>query len=213
MTQKDKGPFVIALTGLPSSGKGEAARALVELASLRGWRAAQLTFSDQIKEEARRRGMPDSAFNRDVLSRMGIEMREAEGPGVLAARIIRRIRDWPEPRPDVFIADGMRHPGEFETLADFFGDRLLLAAIESDPAEIARRLLARGRADESPEAMQSEAGAIRLLEQELHGKLNALGPNVGRCMDLADVRVPNHGTLEELRRNAAALLDSLDVRR
>lgn len=205
--------YVIGLTGLPSSGKGEAAKALLSLLPDRGWRGEQILFSDQIKEEAQRRGIPDERFTRELLSQIGIEMREKEGPGVLAARIARKIESWPAPRPELFIADGVRHVGEVEVLRKAFGSRFVLASVESEPREIARRLLARRRADESPEAMQSEEKAIRLLKQELNGELSELGPNVGECMKLADVRLPNHGTLEDLRRTVETFFNSLTKKR
>lgn len=203
-------PRVIGLTGLPSSGKGEATRILTALAAERGWRTAQLIFSDQIKEEIRRRGIPDSQIDREMLSRVGAEMRQAEGPGVLANRIAARIQSWPEPQPEVFIVDGVRHPGEIETMRRVFGGRFALASVEAEPVEIARRLIARRRADESREAMRSEEDALRVLEREMLGKVSALGPNVGECARLADAHLPNHGTLEAFRGTVQAFFKSLD---
>jgi len=57
--------------------------------------------------------------------------------------------------------------------------------------------------------LRSEDGAIRLLEQELNGAPGKNAPNVGDCISLADVRVANHGTLEDLRRAVAAIFDKL----
>ena len=191
--------YVIGLTGLPSSGKGEVTTALLELARERGWTAEHLSFSDRIKEEARARGISEADVDRALLTQIGIEMREAEGPGVLAARIARKIKNRPEPRPDIFIVEALRHVGEIEVMRREFGERFVLAAVESDTREIARRLIARRRPDESREALASEENAARLLEQELNGQLSELGPNVGKCIAAADVCLPNHGTLLDLR--------------
>jgi dephospho-CoA kinase len=193
--------WIIGLTGLPSVGKGEVACALAGLAAARGWRLASISFSDQIKEEALSRGISEKSFTREMLSRIGTELREREGPGVLAARIVRKIKSWPgKKRPEVFVCDGVRHPGEVETLRAAFGKRFTLVAVESEPREIVQRLRARRRADESPDALRSEEGAIRLLEQELNGLPGKRAPNVGDCVRQADHRIPNHGTLEDLRR-------------
>lgn len=202
-------PRVIGLTGLPSSGKGEVTRIVTALAADRGWRTAQLVFSDQIKEEIRRRGIPEAQIDREMLSRVGAEMRHAEGPGVLANRIAARIQSWPAPQPELFIVDGVRHPGEIEVMRRVFGERFVLASVEADPSEIARRLIARRRADESREAMRSEEDALRVLERELLGKVSALGPNVGECARLADARLQNHGTLDDLRRAVGAFFKAL----
>ena len=85
----------------------------------------------------------------------------------------------------------------------------MLAAVESEPQEIARRLIARRRPDESLEALKSEENAVRLLERELNGQLSVLGPNVGSCIARADVHLPNHGTLEDLRQTARQFFESL----
>ena len=82
---------VIGLRGLPSSGKGETTFAFRRLAAARGWRAEHISFSDRIKDEARARGIDESAFTRDLLSRIGTELRETEGPGVLSKRIVRMM--------------------------------------------------------------------------------------------------------------------------
>ena len=190
---------VVGLTGLPSCGKGEVTRALLELAAARGWRGRHLSFSDRIKEEARRRGVSDDRFDRDLLSRLGIEMRKAEGPGVLAARIAEAIRQCPDPKPEFFVVEALRHTAEIRTLREAFGDRFVLAAVESDAEIIAGRLIARRRADESPDALESEENAVELLERERDGQLTALGPNVGACLAESDVHLENNGTLEELR--------------
>jgi dephospho-CoA kinase len=201
--------FVIGLTGLPSSGKGEVAEALSAAAAKRGWRVERLVFSDQIKEEARRRGIPDERFTRELMAEIGTELREKEGPGAIARRIAARIREWPEPRSEMFVADGLRHVGEAHELRSAFAERFLLVGVDSEPREIARRLIARHRSDESPEALQSEEKAVALLEEELNGKRSAMGPNVGQCMERADVILPNHGNLDDLRRTVAEFLNRL----
>ena len=200
---------IIGLTGLPSAGKGEVACALAGLAAARGWQLASISFSDQIKDEAKSRGIPEKTFTREMLSKIGTEMRANEGPGVLAARIARKIKSWPAPRPEVFVCDGIRHPGEVEVLRAAFGSNFTLVSVEADPAEIVRRLQARRRPDESPDAMRSEDGVIRLLQKELSGAPGKDAPNVGDCIRQADHHLANHCTLEDLRQAVADVFDKL----
>jgi len=200
---------VIGLTGLPSSGKGEATLAFQRLAAARGWRAEHVSFSDRIKDEARARGVAESAFTRELLSRIGTEMRETEGPGVLSKRIVRMIETWPAPSPELFIVEALRHVGEAETLREEFADRFTLIAVDCEPRIIARRLIARQRPDESPDALRSEEHAVRLLEEELQGKFSALGPNVGSVAALADYRLDNNGTLQDLHERVAEIFAEL----
>ena len=190
---------IIGLTGLPSSGKGEVTATILALAEARGWTAVHLSFSARIKEEARARGIADEKFTRELLSQIAIEMRQAEGPGVLALRLAGKILDWPEPAPEVFVVEALRHVGELDAMKETFGDRFVLISVECDVETIARRLIARQRPDESPEALQSEDKAIRLLEKELKGKQSALGPNVGDVAERADIHLANSGSLEELQ--------------
>jgi dephospho-CoA kinase len=103
----------------------------------------------------------------------------------------------------------VRHPGEVQALRAAFGKRFILVAVEAEPREIVRRLIARRRPDESPDALRSEDGAVRLLEQELTGAPGKNAPNVGDCIRLADVRIANHGTLEDLRRAVEEVFDKL----
>ena len=205
MSADSRPRLVVGLTGLPSSGKGEAAKALIALAERHGLAVACLSFSDRIKDEARRRGLADEQFTREKLTQLGIEMRQAEGPGVLACRIAAKIAAWPDPKPHIFIVEALRHVSEAVTLRREFGERFRLVAVEADPEEIARRLIARRREDESPAALQSRENAIRLLEQEMNGASGALGPNVAATMTHADGRLPNHGSLADLRRAVETL--------
>ena len=197
------GPNVIGLTGVPSSGKGEVAAALMQLCEARGWRVAHLSYSDRIKEEARARGHSDEEFERGLLSRIGTELRDTEGPGALSKRIAAKIKSWPAPVPEVFIVEALRSAGEVEALREEFGDRFRLIGVECEPRIIARRLIARQRADEDRAALQSEENAIRLIEKELNGEGPANAPNVGRTLQLADLRIRNNDTLDDLRQTVA----------
>jgi len=205
----DRPQHVIGLTGLPSSGKGEVAAALMHLADARGWCSAHLSFSDRIKEEALKRGIAQDGFERGMLSRIATEMREADGPGALARRIVEKINTWPGQRPELFVVEALRHPGEVETLRQAYGNRFTLVAVESDPVIIARRLITRRRPDESQDAMASEQKALELLERELRGGESPQSPNVGLTMRRADIRIENNGSLDELRETVARLFHNL----
>jgi hypothetical protein len=47
------------------------------------------------------------------------------------------------------------------------------------------------------------------LERELTGAPGKDAPNVGDCIRLADVRLANHGTLDDLRRAVEKVFDAL----
>lgn len=201
--------YVIGLTGLPSSGKGEVAGALIACAGERGWQAAHLSFSDCIKDEARAQGFDEGHLDRPLLGRIATEMREHEGPGVLALRIATKVDIWPAPRPEWFVVEALRHPGEVEALRATYGSRFTLIGVESDLAIIVHRLINRARSDESRTAMQSEEHAIRLLNEELRGSASPQSPNVGATLALADEMIENDGSLDELRQAVAEVFARL----
>jgi len=195
--------LVVGLTGPPGAGKGEAARFLAAWGQARGWRVGHLSFSDQIKEELRARGVADSAFTRELLTDTATRMREAEGPGVLAARIVSRIRREAAPA-EMYIVEAMRHAREIETLRQAFGATFAALAVEAGPDVTAERLLSRARPDESREAMQGREGARRMVEREMGGMKGQYAFSIAECVGLADGRVPNEGTLDDLRRAVEA---------
>ena len=199
-------PFVIGLTGLPSVGKGEVVNGLLRLASASGRRAEYFSFSDQIKEEARARGMPPERMDREAISALARDMREAEGPGVLAKRIAARVRERSAEGPaDVFVVEALRHESEIEILRAAFGERFRLIAVTAAFETIVGRMHTRNRADESRDAMQSEEKALELLRREHDGEPCDLSVNVGACIQAADVRIENDATIEALKAEAARL--------
>ena len=203
--------MVVGLTGAPGAGKGEAARFLAAWGQARGWRVAHLSFSDQIKEELRSRGVEDGAFTRELLTETATRMREAEGPGVLAARIVRRIRREAAPA-EMYIVEAIRHVREIETLREAFGGRFAALAVEAGEEVTAQRLLSRARPDESREALAGREGARRMVAREMGGMKGEFAFNIAECVRMADGRVRNEGTLEELRGAVAGWVEGVAER-
>lgn len=192
--------LVFALTGPPGAGKGEVAAALRAWAEGKGWTVGHLSFSDQIKAELLARGVPEGEVSRELLTQTATEMRAAEGPGVLAKRIVRRILDAPPAeRSALHIVEAVRHVREIDHLKEAFGRRFCLVSVEADYDEVARRILARARPDESREAMDGPTAARKLLEKEMGGYSGPNAFNIAKCMEKADIRIQNNGTLKDLR--------------
>lgn len=92
--------IAIGLTGPNAAGKGEAASYLGQ----RGF--ALHSLSDIVREEALKRGL---TARREHLIRIGNELRGAEGPGILAERIIPRLEEKN-------VIDSIRNPDEVRVL-------------------------------------------------------------------------------------------------
>lgn len=196
---------VIALTGPPCSGKETVKDILLEMCAERGLTARHLSFSGEIKREALARGAAESDIDRDTLTSLVGEMRRAEGAGVLAGRIVRRVAEEPA---DLCVVEAVRHPAEADVLREAFGEDFLLAAVTADVRTMAERLLARPRPDESRTAGQSLEVAEQLIRREIEGD-PASSVQIGRCIEMADLTVENRDTLEKLRRAVRAQFDAV----
>ena len=75
--------MIIGLTGRNASGKGEAANYLKEKGFI------YYSLSDVIREEATKRGLEHS---RDILIKLGNELREKHGAGYLAEQISNKLK-------------------------------------------------------------------------------------------------------------------------
>ncbi len=90
--------IIIGLTGRNAGGKTTAGEALVT----KGF--YYLSLSDVIRQEAKKRGLPEA---RENLIALGNELREHYGPSALADLTIARMQ------PDKnYVVDSIRHPAE-----------------------------------------------------------------------------------------------------
>ena len=197
--------WVIALTGPPAAGKGEVVRFLKGCAEGRGLRFAHLGFSDEVRAEIREREGADAPITRETLTRAATEMRDADGPGVLAKRIVARIQAAPPTeRADVYVLEAVRHAREIDVLREAFGARLRVVAVTADLDLLAKRLLARARPDESSEAMRGHAEAVAVMRRELEGTGGRNAFRIADCVARADAVITNDGTLGDLEAEVAS---------
>src|SRR5688500_14847044 len=177
--------MIIGLTGRNAAGKGEIAQYL----KARGFE--YFSLSDEIREEIRRRG---EEISRESLINVGNELRARSGPGVLAERVLPRLE-----RARNVVVDSIRNPFEVEILRrrkDFS-----LLAVEADHGVRFERGKSRGR-----------EGPARTLDQFLKEEERELASNDPTTQQLlaterlADIKISNNGTLEELQHKLDALL-------
>jgi len=177
-----KKPRLIGLTGTNGAGKGEVAAYFVD----KGY--AYFSLSDEIREELRRRG---EAETRDNLIRMGNRLREEFSADILARRVMEKVRGKA-------VIDSIRNPGEVAYLRK--QDGFVLIAVDA-PLELRfERVMRRGRV-ESAGDLQSFAAkeAEEMGAGETSQQLLA-------CMETADIRVWNDGSIQDLHRKLEDLL-------
>jgi len=146
------------------------------------------SLSDIVREEALGRGLPPE---REHLIRVGTELRERYGPGVLAERLLPRLggRD---------VVDSIRNPAEVEVLRRVAGFSLLGVRA---PAEV-RYERSRRRARPGDPASFEEF----LSRERQENSLNPAGQQLQATFDLADRIIENDGDLGALRAQVVALV-------
>lgn len=178
--------LVLGLTGPNAAGKGEVAAYL----GRRGFSVHSL--SDVVREEALARG---HAPEREHLIRVGNLLREAEGPGVLAQRILPRLGHHD-------VVDSIRNPREVEVLRTL--PYFVLVSVTADVCLRFERMQTRGRPGD-PTTLE----AFRDREAQE----NTANPNAQRLTAtsaLADRVLVNDGDLAALHAATDRLLEDLE---
>lgn len=178
--------LVLGLTGANAAGKGEVSTYL----AAQGFAAHSL--SDALRDEAVRRGL---GTGREELIRLGNELREQEGPGVLAERILPRLG-----RRDV--VDSIRNPTEVEVLRRL--PHFVLVGVRA-PQELRFRR-ARERARPGDPATLDE---FRRREQQENTE-SSTAQQLDATFRLADRVIENRGDLAGLHRAVLVLLEELE---
>jgi dephospho-CoA kinase len=180
--------LVIGLTGRNCAGKDTVADLLVP----RGFERHSL--SDALREELRARGV---AITRVALIAVGRELREREGPAVLAERMKRMVRT------DRVVLVSVRSPAEVVSLRRL--PRFVLVEVAAPIDVRFRREMARRR-EQAPITFEAFS-ALEAMEESTDPNAQQLGATIR----LADRVVENGGTKDALEAKVAALLEDLDA--
>ena len=182
---------IIGLTGLNASGKGTVA-AILENRSF-----VYHSLSDTLRDELKKRRIDE---NREELTKLGNELRESRGPGVLADLMIDRIAST-----NNHIVDSIRNPFEVESLArEYEEHEFFLISVDAKPEIRFQRLIERSRSGDSTTWEQ-------FLSQEALEE-SSDDPNKQQLfltMAKADFSIDNSGTLKDLERNIDNILSRL----
>ncbi len=171
---------VIAFTGLPGSGKSEA----VSVAGAMGIKVVRM--GNRVREITEERGLELSDKN---LGMVADEMRRKEGMNVWAKKCL------PEIKNDIVVIDGIRNMEEVETFRQHVKN-FILVAIHASPHIRYKRLMKRGRGDDS----------------FLMGKLKErdereLRWGIGNVVAMADIIVTNEESLDNFKKKIRKILE------
>lgn len=177
--------MIIGLTGKNGSGKGEVTNFLKERAF------HYYSLSDALRNEAQKRGLE---ITREVLVKLGNELREKEGPGSLAERIFAKL----DPEKN-YVIDSIRHPSEVQVFRRR-GDFTLLRIHAPDRLRF-ERLRQRGR--ENDPRVWEDFLALEAKEAKSDVKTDQ---QLDQAIALADIQVDNNGPLKDLHEKIKQIL-------
>jgi len=181
--------MIIGLTGKNAAGKGEIAKHLQD----KGF--VYYSLSDALRDEATEQNLGHS---RDNLIKLGTEMREKYGNGILAKRINEKIRQ----NKGNFVVDSIRNPGEVEELRK--NDGFILVGVDADAKIRFERLMKRKRAGDSKTFEE-------FMEHEKKENNNeGSGQQLDKCLKMADKIIDSNGAIEEANNDLDSYMDSLN---
>lgn len=180
--------IVLGLTGKFCAGKGEVATYLVEKHKFKS-----ASFSDRIREEILRR---DLEITRETLQAVGGEMRQKDGPTVLAARTWDyMVREGAEKA----VVETLRSKEEAKYLKKL--PNFYLVSVDAGQKIRFERMKARHR-EADPQTWEE---FLVSEERDCHKD----GRNIEACIQAADYHLVNEGTPEELYQQIDKLLTRL----
>lgn len=183
--------MLIGLTGPMGSGKTTIVDVLKKLDY------QLVTLSDMVREEARRLGVKEI---RENLMNVGQNMRQKNGPGILALRALEKTKSA---GGDKWIIDGIRNPAEVEVLKKE-SDFVLLANTAPEDM-ITERIMSRKRSDDTFD----ETSIRHKLRREWGEGEPTDGQQVGKCIEMADYVFENIMPLEKVEEEFMKLYDKI----
>lgn len=184
-----KPPRVLALVGMPGSGKTLCAKHLEECGYF------QFRFGGIVTDEVEHRGWEINPENERIVRE---ELRKNEGMDVMAKRALPKLRKGLETQTTIVI-DGLYSFSEYKTLLGEFGGEMVVLAIAAPRAQRYARLAQRPeRPLTQEEAQDRDWQEIERLEK-------------GGSIAIADYTLVNDESPDYLLQKIEALLANLNI--
>lgn len=166
--------FVIGLTGPFGSGCSTAAKELAH---------SSPSFTPVKLSDVLRSIGGNDKLDRQQLQDLGNKIRQEEGNAALVVRALGSLLTE-SPDTERIVIDGIRSLGEVRWLQHALGDRFSLFAI-----------IAETKVRFARQSNALSSGAFYELDQRDQGESEGYGQQVNRCVDFADVLIPNNEEL------------------
>lgn len=158
-----------------------------------------MSLTDQLREEAKKRGMP---VDRESTRTISAEWRRAEGLAVLVDHAVEAFRPHENNYEGLIIAS-LRHPAEADRVHELGGTVLWM---DADPRIRYERIVTanRGRAGEDDKTFEQ---FLSEEQAEMHQSGDAATLNMSGVRDRADVTIVNDADLATLKAKLRAALN------
>jgi len=178
---------ILAFTGMPASGKSVA----VQIAKEKSIPVIRMGDADW--EETKKQGLK---LNDKNVGFVANSMREKYGNDIWAQKTIEKIKLLH--KTDNLVIDGIRNREEIDFFKKELGSDFVVIAIHAFDETRKKRVLARGRKDDSKEIKDIEERDRR-----------ELGWGLGEVIISADITISNEGSIDEFRDKIRKTLDEI----
>lgn len=178
--------LVVGLAGMPGAGKS----VFVNVARDRNYDI--IVMGDEVREEARRRGLEPTLEN---IGRLMLELRQLEGETVIAQRCLPKI---PSGKKEKIVIDGIRSLAEVEEFRKNFKS-FVLVAVHSSPETRFKRIYNRRRSDDPKD-----------WEIFRERDLRELSVGLGNAIAMAEHMIVNEESLDTFKKRAKKVLERIE---
>ncbi|MDD3002631.1 MAG: AAA family ATPase [Candidatus Shapirobacteria bacterium] len=183
---------VIGITGTIGAGKGTVVEYLINKKNFKHFSARGF-----LVEEIERRGLEN---NRDNMVAVANELREKNSPSFVADELLKRALESGEN----CVIESLRTIGEIESLRKKGNFNLL--AIDADSKIRYERITIRSTSTDNISFEKFLSDEEREMNSDDPNK-----QNLRKCIEMADFRIENNGTVEELNSRLEEILKVIQV--
>jgi dephospho-CoA kinase len=166
---------VIAVCGLPASGKGEFAAILAETG------IPVLSMGDMIRAEVKKRNIEEYP---EVFGEVAQQLRQQFGDDVLAVRLCSAVDELLEDH-DIVLIEGLRGIAEYDVFDAHWQDRFSTVAVIADTEVRFQRIQSRGRPEDG------DRTSLKIRDERERGW------GLSKLIERADYKIINDGNLSE----------------
>lgn len=186
-------PKLVAVVGEQGSGKDSYGEHLAELGYL------HISAGDVLRERARTEGYSDP-LSRDILSEVGDRFKQEFGPSPIIESSLANYEKNADTCPAGLVISGLRRAGELEAFKKHGAVVLWINA------SVAKRFENQRQRNRAGDHEDLKSFIEQSQKESLDTAAGSLSINLQAVEALADCKVNNDGTLEELFTNADQLL-------